>query len=182
MISYSINIRLKDESKNYRPLRLGVGHSEIKNSHFLGYHNLEMTNGVIYDLKKVIQGKLSEYEWGYDSQLMIESNQKHSSMEDYMYEEDLGTIETSVLLDFMIHWRDFQKKFPSKESLKKNLIEAYSMIRSSPKDFRRWKNSDIDYIASIENTNYSVMLDESVGDFELSPEEFYNEIKKCPQW
>lgn len=175
-ISFSIIVDFLEENKSYRSCRLNVSDERIKNSHHLSCYDLEMTNEVIKSLENIINNKRGEYDWGTE-QILITSEPEISTLEDYMYEESLPSVKTSLLLDFMKEWQLFQLRYGDEEFLQQIVKKAYNTILSNPKKYIQ-KGSKIDYDICIDGILVGLQLVRKQGDFKLSPDEYVNQIKR----
>ena len=175
-IKYGILVNSCSDSKNHRTYELGISDDRIKNSHHLSCYDWEMTNEAIKSLESLISSKKGEYDWGTE-QIMITSEPEISTLEDYMYEESLPNVKTSLLLNLMKEWRLFQLKYNDKETLQQIVKKAYNLVILNPKKYVQ-RNSKTDYDICIDRELISLQLIKKQGDFKLNPDEYASQIKR----
>jgi hypothetical protein len=159
---------------NPRRAILNLGDSDIPNSVFLSYLNLNEVQSRIDELTEVIANPNGGLYWG-QPQITISSDPEMSDCFNEMDQVPLPSVPTQDLLNLMVEIKNFKQVYEDPDHLNDIVGQAFTAIKSNPNSHKKYPNSD-DFFQAIIN-GMEIILTLAPGDFNLTESEYVSQLK-----
>lgn len=160
-----------------RSFVLSVNDDSIKFSQKMSNYSYNATIETLQDFTKLFSKEITLIEdWG-DERFLVTSNIETSKVIDIIYNEDLGEYPTFQLYNLLNDWKKFQDEFQDKARFRIIIVTAFKEICKNPNKFKKWENGDL-FEIFIEDILVNLVLIKEDGDFNLSTNEYINQIKE----
>lgn len=173
-ISYWILVSKNYKETSFRTILLQCIDNKLPGAEYLYKLNIKGASKFLNGLKSLIENDWNEYEWGSD-EFYVESNKNLSICRDLINNENLFTVSTSKLVNYLESYYNYLCLFEEGEKLKKIITEAFQQIKSKNDSI----NNDF-YFVEINEIHIRIAMDKE--DFEIDNNHFYNQLNTFPQF
>lgn len=160
--------------KFHRSVRVSVHSFGLEDAVELSDINLDYIPEIITELNEVIAGQLSDLSWG--TQFFCVSSEGNMSWYGDYEKVERYQASTISFRDYLIELKNFKEQCATVDYYKSIIGQAFTAIKANPTQYKRWPTSNIDYLITLNNITFSLVL--QPDDFNLTESQYVAQLKR----
>ncbi len=157
-----------------RYVMIGVGTPDLDQASSLSEMSISEITKTLAELNAVISGSLEYLDWGTDlfyvfSEAAVSRYGDFDKVERY-------EVSTIGLRDFLIELKRFKEQCLADDYYKAIVGEAFAAIKANPLKYKRWSTSDTDFLITLNDIIFSLILQSN--DFNLTQSQYVAQLER----